>query len=759
MPLLGACPARGEEEPDASSFASPTAMASVVGTLYVVGATIALATMAFPQPPGTKVGGLYVVYAIAYVLGGILLVLRGRLPRSVVSLALGIGTLLICTGILLTLQRSGIYAMFFVWVSVVAFVFLPRREALLHAVLIAVAYAAAVLEERPVGYVEQLAIVVGTVAVAGLLVGYLKARMEAAIAQHGRSEDALRKEREFMDAVLESLEDGVVACDADGVLTLFNRATRDFHGISEERLRPDDWAEHYDLYLPDGKTPMPTEQIPLFRAFQGESVKNVELVIAPRRGRKRTLLANGRAILNERGEKLGAVVAMHDITERKRFEGELQHLADHDAMTGLLNQRRFREELDLQTIAAHRYGRECAVLVLDIDNLKYVNDTLGHTAGDTLITTVARVLGENVRRSDVFGRLGGDEFAVLVPDADVEHAEQLAANLVRALRGALIFVNGQRLRPTLSVGVSVLRANANASGEELLMEADIAMYEAKERGRNRWSVFEAEFESHVTPRSNWVNRIRQALEDESFVIYGQPILEVASGKVSSVELLLRMRSDSGELVPPAAFLPVAERFGLIQAIDRHVVHEAIGLIRDHGAGSRPLCLHVNLSAKSLIDAELPGVIERDVRAAHIDPGALTFEVTETAAIVNIDEAKRFADHLVELGCRFALDDFGAGFGSFYYLKHLPFDVLKLDGDFIRALPSNPADQVVVKAIVDVARGLGKQTIAEYVGDRETLTFLTEHGVDYAQGEYVGNPRPIGELLSDRRRAGPTPVRR
>src|SRR3954468_20710291 len=245
-------------------------------------------------------------------------------------------------------------------------------------------------------------------------------------------------------------------------------------------------------------------------------------------------------------------------------------------------------------------------------------------------------------------------------------------------------------------------------------------------------------------RLTWSERIRTALEDDRFQLFQQPILDVRKGEVTHHELLVRLPGDSGELIPPGTFLYIAEQFGMIQAIDRWVVTQAAQLIkRLHGEGN-PVTLSVNLSGASITDADLIDLGERQIRDTGIDPHALIFEVTETAAIVNIEKARRFAERLAELGCAFALDDFGAGFGSFYYLKHLPFDYLKIDGDFIRQLPTSRPDQLTVKAIVQIAHGLGKRTVAEFVGDEATLRLLGRFGVDYAQGYYTGRPVAVTE---------------
>jgi diguanylate cyclase (GGDEF)-like protein/PAS domain S-box-containing protein len=438
---------------------------------------------------------------------------------------------------------------------------------------------------------------------------------------------------------------------------------------------------------------------------------------------------------------------IQDITERRRFEDRLQHMVDHDPLTGLFNRRRFEQELDRHVADTLRYGADGALLVLDLDDFKLVNDTLGHNAGDELIVAVAALLKAQLRDSDVIARLGGDEFAVLLPSGGLAEAEAVAAKLVRAVREQATVAGAPRsLRVTTSVGVAPF-AGESATGEEMLVDADVAMYEAKEAGRNRYAVHDGDRHDppRVQARMRWVERIRDALEEDRFVLHAQPILDLRTGEVGQYELLVRMLDDHGDLIPPGAFLQVAERFDLVQQIDRWVALRAIELIAEHA--DRGLRLTVNLSGRTLTDEDLLADFERELGRTGADPGRLTFEVTETAAVANIHKAREFAERLREIGCHFALDDFGAGFGSFYYLKHLPFDYLKIDGEFVSGCLANRTDQLVIRAVVDIAQGLGKETVAEFAADQELVDFLRTQGVDHAQGFHIGRPLPLAEALA------------
>jgi EAL domain-containing protein (putative c-di-GMP-specific phosphodiesterase class I) len=301
------------------------------------------------------------------------------------------------------------------------------------------------------------------------------------------------------------------------------------------------------------------------------------------------------------------------------------------------------------------------------------------------------------------------------------------------------------------------------TAEEVMVEADVAVYDAKEAGRDGYSVYAAGGDRLSGPDAGlaWLERIREAIDGDHLMLHAQPVLDLATNAVSQYELLVRMLGPDGVLLPPHRFLPSAERAGMIQEIDLWVTRSAIRLLsRLHEAG-RPMRLEVNLSGRTLGDGSLPRTIREELAAASFDPGSLIFEVTETAAVLNMEDARRFATELVRMGCRFALDDFGAGFGSFHYLKHLPLEYLKIDGDFIGDLANSVTDQAMVQAIVDLSRRLDKVTIAEFVSDQRTVELLRAYGVGYAQGYHIGSPQPIAELWGELALAPPpaTPVAR
>ena len=447
----------------------------------------------------------------------------------------------------------------------------------------------------------------------------------------------------------------------------------------------------------------------------------------------------GSVITGADGRPEHLVFQLQDITERRRFENELRFYAERDGLTGLLNRRRLEEELDRAVAASDRYCAPATLVVCDLDNLKLVNDTLGHKAGDALIKSVAR---RPCRRRAALRR-GRADRRRRVRGADAAHGLARARTTAERLRTAALeldlVVSGHKLQTTLSVGIAPI--GDGLSAKDSMVAADMAMYEAKRNGRNRVVTFRQAFtDEAMIKHLGWLGRLRAAMAEDRFELHAQPIVDLRSGDVRHFELLLRMREPDGELLMPSAFIPTAERFGVIADIDRWVVRKAIQSL---AADQRP---PYRLRDQPVGDRGRRPRSARPDRARDCRqrrrPRRLIFEFTETSAIADLGASREFTHGLARLGCSAALDDFGSGFGSFSYLKHLPVDYLKIDGDFVRNLPGNSDDRILVKAIVDVARGLRKQTIAEFVGSQDAVELLREYGVDYAQGFYLGKPSPL-----------------
>lgn len=559
-----------------------------------------------------------------------------------------------------------------------------------------------------------------------------------------KREEALRRSEERFRVAFDRSPIGMALVSLDGRFLLVNPALTDLVGYSEDELlamklreitHPEDWERG--------------EAILRRLVARKTGSLQVQKRYVHQTGRVVWVLFTVTVVTGDDGEPEFIICQIQDLTERREFEAKLVHLAMRDPLTDLLNRGRFEEEVERELARAVAYGTEGAVLCLDLDHFMYINESLGHRAGDEVIKHVSMILADRLQETDVLARLSGDEFGILLPNSDRARAERIASDILTHLEGNTLQINGHSVGVTGSVGIALFPEHGR-SAETLLANSDSAMSQMKERGRNGYHVYDPETDTRwrVKSKLNWEARIRRALEEEQFALYAQPILDLASNTVSQYELLLRMVTPEGQVIEPGGFLGVAERFGLITAIDRWVIREAIRLISAQKQAGRDLRLEVNLSGRALVDGQLLPMIEEELAASSIDPALLILEITETVAIGDRRSALRFVERLTEMGCRFAIDDFGVGFSSFYYLKYWPVTYLKIDGSFIRDLPCDPVDQHLVKAAVEVAKGLGKKTIAEYVGNRETLELLAEYGVDYVQGYHIGRPRPVDDIFSD-----------
>jgi diguanylate cyclase (GGDEF)-like protein/PAS domain S-box-containing protein len=589
-----------------------------------------------------------------------------------------------------------------------------------------------------------LTIVLGLLFVAGgRRERYALARVRERMAERDTAEAALREAEERFRGAFDGAPIGIAIVTLDGRFAEVNAAFSRLTGYPAGQLLGTSVGA---ITHPDDRSVSDERFEQLLRSGRAINFDKRYLHAA---GHTIWASIHARLLRHADGRPLHMITMIEDVTDRREYEHKLRHMADHDPLTGLLNRRRFEEEVDRQVAHSERYGGGGAVLMLDLDHFKYTNDSLGHRAGDELIVAVAKLLSGALRETDTLARLGGDEFAVLLPRATEDEARLVGEKLLDGLRGEAVAFGLRKRRLTASMGLALIDgAGDDLTADDLLVSADLALYDAKEAGRDGLRVFanEEQREARMRARVSWVERIQSALESDGFVLYAQPIVDLRSRLVTRHELLLRMRADDGDLIPPGAFLYVAERYGLVNEIDRWVVRRAIGLIRQAAEAGHELRLEVNISGLSLGDEELLDLIERELASGDINPGNLIFEVTETAAVSNIVAARDFAERVCALGCQFALDDFGAGYGSFYYLKHLPFDYVKIDGEFVRNCVDSETDQLVVQAVVQIARGLGKQTIAEFVEDEATIEVLERFGVDYAQGYHVGRPAPLTDDL-------------
>ena len=563
------------------------------------------------------------------------------------------------------------------------------------------------------------------------------------------AEGDLTSASERFDALLAGVSEGIVTTDARGAIEQINRAACDMFDYNPDEVigrslaallgtpNQDAYAAHLRAYAEGQAVPVLGLPREAMGRRKDSSSFPIEITVSEMKPYGNRML----------------VAVIRDVSERKKAEQQLIHMADHDPLTHLINHRRFEQEIDKYLDYATRYGGGGAVLAIGIDSFKYLNDALGHKTGDELLQKIAGQIRSRMRKTDVLARLGGDQFGVLLHESGRERTAAIAEELRSLVESNRFVIERQSFRVTVSIGVTHIE-DLKLGGKELMAQAEAAMYEAKENGRNTIKEFEVESQSELQSKRAWSERIRNAVDQGRFVLLGQPIMDLAAGTINQYEMLIRMRSEGEGLVSPGAFLPTAERFGMIQGIDRWVAQQAIRTLSRYKRAGKDITLEINLSGLTMTDPDFAAMVGREMVKQQIDPSKLVFEVTETAAVADIEQARKFAESLNRVGCRFALDDFGSGFASFYYLKHLPISYLKIDGEFVKDLPRSPTDQLVIKALVSVAEGLGIQTVAEFVEDQETLDLLREFGVTYAQGYHVGRPEPLPEIEEPAQPKGP-----
>ncbi|EGF30622.1 hypothetical protein IMCC9480_1122 [Oxalobacteraceae bacterium IMCC9480] len=551
-------------------------------------------------------------------------------------------------------------------------------------------------------------------------------------------------EKELAQVTLAAIADAVITTDTDGNITYCNRVAEDLLGEPVTALRNRALAvaccivsETSGLQISDlvgpairgGDTPGSVDTLLLHK--QDGRIVPIDCSVAP--------------IHNFAGAIIGAVVVLHDVSDERRHAAELSHQANHDALTGVLNRRAFEARLNA-LISDTASQRQYAVLYLDLDQFKVVNDTCGHAAGDELICQISMILQQSIREGDLLARLGGDEFGIVLLDCGDSDAMRIAEQLRESVAAIRFIWGGQRFTVGVSVGMVAL-ARGGSTLKEVMKSADAACYMAKEKGRNRVHVYRTD-DIELTVRHHemtWVARIRNALERDRFCLYAQPIvsLRTTAGDddlpYAHVEILLRLLDDDDRLIAPMAFIPAAERYGLMSQIDRWVIRHTFRMLALPGIGITTCA--INLSGGSVGDDHFFAYLLEQQRLHHVPWSMLCFEITETAAIANLAKAATLITRLRELGCRFALDDFGAGMSSFSYLKHLPVDYLKIDGSFVKDMLTDPTDLAMVEAINNIGHVMGKQTIAEFVENDAIRARLRTMGVNYAQGYGIGKPEP------------------
>ena len=484
-------------------------------------------------------------------------------------------------------------------------------------------------------------------------------------------------------------------------------------------------------------------------AATGE-IRNAELVLRRKDGRKIVVLENSRAVRDEQGHILYYEGTLTDITEAHELSRQLSYEASHDALSGLINRREFEIRLQRALDSAQATATSHAVCYLDLDQFKVINDTCGHVAGDELLRQLAQLLQSRVRSNDALARLGGDEFGLLLHDCSMADALGIANALLRAVEQYQFVWGASTFTVGASIGVVPLSGNFRRI-TQVLQAADAACYAAKDQGRNRVHVYQ-EDDAVVAQRHGemqWVARVKRALTENRFLLEAQPIVPILaepSPALRSYELLLRMRELDGSIVPPGAFLPAAERYNLTQRLDRWVISSALHWLAANPATTERIGrVYVNLSGDSLGDPQLHDFIRAVLDETRVAPTKVGFEITETAAIGNLTRANQLIAELRRLGCAFSLDDFGSGVSSFAYLKALTVDWLKIDGLFVGNIVHDRVDYEMVRSITDIGHVMGKKVVAESVESAAVLDRLKQIGVDYAQGHALGAPVGLSNL--------------
>lgn len=598
-------------------------------------------------------------------------------------------------------------------------------------------------QEREWSYAE----VDGLVVAANVLAGAIKrsqidAALQAELSQRKQMQDILFDEKERAEVTLHSIGDAVITTDIHAQVEYLNPVAENLTGWNIKDAFGQPLERVFKVINEESRKPVLD---PVARCLQEGRV--IELanhsILIRRDGQEFSIDDSAAPIRNRKGEVIGAVLVFHDITEERRLTRQVAHDAMHDGLTGLVNRREFEKRLGRALNSAKERNLTHVLCYLDLDQFKIVNDTAGHVAGDELLRQLAELLSGLFRQRDTFARLGGDEFGLLLENCQLDQAQVICNKILAKTRDFSFAWGGNNFQVSVSIGITPITAEKE-SANQLLSQADIACYAAKDLGRNRFNVYQSE-DSETAQRHGEIiqaARMRDAVINDQFILYCQPIAELRqeSQDFSRYEVLLRMQNDENKLSLPSAFIPSAERYGLMPAIDRWVIRRTFAAIAK--SKLQGVQVTINLSGNSLDDDGLFEYVVEQLNEFSIPPTQICFEITETAAIHHISKARDFTQAFRERGGKIALDDFGSGFSSFRYLKTLPVDYIKIDGEFVREMLANPNDQAMVEAITQVAHTLGIYVIAEHATNIETVNRLRELGVEGAQGFGIGFPIPV-----------------
>jgi diguanylate cyclase (GGDEF)-like protein len=555
----------------------------------------------------------------------------------------------------------------------------------------------------------------------------------------------LEEKSEILNAVLESINDGIATCDAGGNLTLFNKRMKELAGGEEPDNSPtEEWGSIDTLFEPDGKTPLTFENMPLAKAMAGEIVTNQELVIIPKRGQQRTVICGASPLYDKNGNKLGAVSSVSDITEQRRYikalrksEANALHLAFNDTLTGLNNRAAYQELLD-SDIDQEQDG-EVSALFIDLDGFKAINDRLGHEVGDEFLRRAANILRETSNDDAFVARLGGDEFVVIQKHCTLQQATRLGQIIIDCFDEPML-VSGQPVHSGASVGIAVAPLHGDTY-PEIVRRADMAMYRAKKQKLHCATVFRPEFELRDIQRMSLEADLSKSIERNQLEVHFQPIICGRTMQTRSVEALTRWKHPRRGMVPPDEFIGVAEESGFIFELGEWVLRTAAIQVQQQPA----LSLAVNISPVQFEDPDLVGKVAQILEETGLEPSRLELEITEGVLMHDTENARQVIDNLTALGLRLALDDFGTGYSSLGYIQSFPFDKVKIDRSFVGCLDTNAESAAVVQCVVNLARSLGMHVTAEGVETASHEMLLKFLGCNLMQGYRYGRPMPMAAL--------------
>jgi diguanylate cyclase (GGDEF)-like protein/PAS domain S-box-containing protein len=563
-----------------------------------------------------------------------------------------------------------------------------------------------------------------------------------------KMEDELFQEKEQAIVALESIGDSVIITDMNGNINRLNRVAEKITGWSIQEAQGLPFVDIIKLINEDTGKPIDN---PITHVLTQNAIINFpsQTIIMSRDNHEYAIEGTASPIHNRESQIIGIILVIHDVTSAREMSRKMAYQASHDSLTGLFNRSLFEESLQQSLDTTNSQKTEHVLLYLDLDRFKIVNDTCGHFAGDQLLKQVASVMKQTIRHIDIIARLGGDEFGIILTNCPFSKANDVGAKICRAIRDLHFTWNDKEFSIAVSIGAVSINADSD-SAAHLLSIADQSCYIAKEKGGNRVHLY-TENDSELMARRGemqWISIITQAFEKNRFCLYYQPIIPIDGKQQERYEILIRLFNEEGGIISPLAFLPATQRFNMMTAIDRWVIQTYFSFFETNFSVAAPETIpfcNINLSGSALNDDYFLEFIKGQFDRHNVPPKFICFEITETIAFNNYNKAIQFIKELKDLGCSFALDDFGSGLSSFNYLKHLPIDYIKIDGNFIRSLLDNQIDRIIVESITQVGRKLGIQTIAESVEDEAIFKIIKEIGVNYAQGFWYSNPKPLEEL--------------